>query len=134
MRSGLPSSSSPFPAKVAMLGCCGGFGFAGVAACLLQSAISTPVTINPKPVAVPPSPIKIGDISTEDVDSPANEISTLVPQSINNVSHVVAIFFRQLTVMQHGCVNLDAFYTYYLSICKILYRKKLKYILYPLYV
>lgn len=79
IRSGLPSSSSPFPAKVAMLGCWGGFGFAGVAACLLQSAISTPVTINPKPVAVPPSPIKIGDISTEDVDSPANEISTLVP-------------------------------------------------------
>jgi len=55
--------------------CCGGFGFAGVAACLLQSAISTPVTINPRPVAVPPSPIKIGDMSVEDVDSPTNEIS-----------------------------------------------------------
>lgn len=73
MRSGLPSSSSPFPAKVAMVGCCGGFDLVGVAECRLQSAIRTPVTINPRPVAVPPSPMRIGDMST-DVDSPANEI------------------------------------------------------------
>lgn len=71
MRSGFPSSSSPLPANVAMLGCWGGFGFAGVAACFLQSAINTPVTISPNPVAVPPSPIRIGDMSTEDADSPA---------------------------------------------------------------
>lgn len=72
MRSGLPSSSSPLPVKVAFPeDCCwcgGGLGLEGVAACLLHNAISTPVTINPKPVAVPPSPIRIGDMSIEDED------------------------------------------------------------------
>ena len=77
MRSGFPSSSSPLPANVAMLGCWGGdFAFAGVAACFLQSAINTPVTIKPNPVAVPPSPIRIGDMSTEDPDSPIKRIVT----------------------------------------------------------
>lgn len=73
MRSGLPSSSSPFVVKVAIIGCWGCFGLDGVAvACRLHRAIRTPVTMRPSPVAVPPRPIKIGDISTEDTgaDSP----------------------------------------------------------------
>ena len=64
MRSGFPSSSSLFAAKVVTAtGCFGDFRFDGVDACRLQSAINTTITINPNPDAVPPKPMKNGDIS-----------------------------------------------------------------------
>lgn len=78
IRSGFPSSSSALTANVALADCWSGFGLdVGEPACFLHSAINTPVTISPNPVAVPPSPIKIGDMSSEMLVWPANRTETV---------------------------------------------------------